>query len=124
MADRLRKARKVSGMTQEQFARALDTTHAAYAAWESGRNQPPEVSVARAIQRVTGIPAEWTLGLMDPEPEPDGGLAVIKRPTSRSVTAARFSGEPSNSGCSLHVLSGRRASSEILAGTPTLRRAA
>ncbi|URC18077.1 helix-turn-helix DNA binding domain protein [Arthrobacter phage Cole] len=44
---------------------------AAYSHWEAGRNTPRNlVTVAQRIEMLTGIPATWTLGLMD---GPQGG---------------------------------------------------
>ena len=61
----------MSGLTQEEFAERLGVKAAAYSHWEAGRNTPRNlVTVAQRIEMLTGIPAAWTLGLLD---SPQGG---------------------------------------------------
>lgn len=78
--DRLRRIRRNTGLKQEDFAARLSLKHQRYAAWESGRNQPPMnefVAVAKRIEMAFGVPAEWTLGLdVRNTPGPDGPEGV------------------------------------------------
>lgn len=76
-ADRLRKARLKSDLTQEEFAEKLGAKSGAYSHWESGRNTPRQVvTIAQRIEMLTGIPAAWMLGLMDPAPQPGPGQST------------------------------------------------
>ena len=66
LADRLRKIRRLTGMPQGEFARAINVPEPRYAAWESGRNQPHSsdlLAVAKRIELLTQVPATWVLGL-------------------------------------------------------------
>jgi transcriptional regulator with XRE-family HTH domain len=74
LADRFRKARLTSHLSQKAFAAQLDINASAYSQWEAGNSKPRDVvAVARRIELLTGIPASWTLGLDDAKsPHPDG----------------------------------------------------
>lgn len=75
--DRLRKARRESGLGQADFADALGVGRQAYAAWESDRNTPRDITgTAEVLERVTGFPRAWFLGWMDSPTNPDGGSSV------------------------------------------------
>ena len=66
LADRLRKIRRLTGMSQGEFARSINVPEPRYAAWETGRNQPHSgdlLAVAKRIELLTQVPATWTLGL-------------------------------------------------------------
>lgn len=77
LADRLRKARLVSGLTQEEFADRIGAKPGAYSHWEAGRNTPRNlVALAQRIELLTDIPAAWTLGVMD---GPTGGPGIPKK---------------------------------------------
>ncbi|MHA7270426.1 helix-turn-helix domain-containing protein [Arthrobacter sp. HLT1-20] len=79
-ADRLRKARLTSHLTQEEFADRLGAKPGAYSHWEAGRNTPRQVvSIAQRIEMLTGIPAAWMLGLADPSPQPGPGTTANPR---------------------------------------------
>lgn len=66
LADRLRKIRRDSRMSQEDFAQALGVKPTTYAAWEAGRNEPERIlELAQIIEDTFDVPAVWTLGLMD-----------------------------------------------------------
>lgn len=82
IADRLRKIRRDSHLSQEDFAALLGVKTTTYAAWEIGRNSPERVlELADAIEREFDVPAAWTLGLMD-RPRagaPTGEIPVQKR---------------------------------------------
>ena len=71
-ADRLRKARRLSGLNQEEMAAAIGVKTPRYGHWESGRNEPEEMLlVCLAISRVTGVSTDWLLGTTSPDG--DGG---------------------------------------------------
>lgn len=70
-ADRLRKARRVANLSQQQVADALGVKLSRYSGWESGYNQPRElVAVSKRLADVytdhglNGATAEWFLGLV------------------------------------------------------------
>lgn len=87
-ADRLRKIRRDTGFSQDEFAAKLGANPNQYRAWESGRNHPRDiVSLARRIELLTGVPAAWTLGLMDSIPRDDGGDdSGVRSPKSDPVS--------------------------------------
>jgi len=70
--DRLRKVRRsVAEMTQEQMATAIGVSQKAYAAWESGKNQPENiVAVARRVAELWPgrVTPSWLLGVDGGEP--------------------------------------------------------
>lgn len=96
--DRIRKIRRDARLSQGEFAAGIDRGSKSVAAWESGTNTPGDVvAVARRIQLVYGVPAQWTLGLMDETPDPQrpgGGVPVTSRyvvqqtPRLRALSAA------------------------------------
>lgn len=88
LADRLRKIRRDSHLSQEDFAHALGIKPTTYAAWEIGRNQPERpVELAMAIQDAFDVPAAWTLGVMsDGRPSARGDLVAAMQPQRRRST--------------------------------------
>lgn len=65
LADRLRKIRRDRHMTQEEFAHELGVKPVTFSAWEAGRSKPHDVTeIALQIERLYGVPAAWTLGVM------------------------------------------------------------
>ena len=63
-ADRLRKARQMTGMKQDEFAAHIEQKASAYAQWEAGNNKPRDiVAVAKRVELLTRIPASWLLGI-------------------------------------------------------------
>lgn len=71
--DRIRKARVTTGMTQEEFAAAIQVKEGTLAAWETSRAHPRAtdiVDVAKRIEALTGIPTAWLLGIDDGPPDP------------------------------------------------------
>lgn len=73
LGDRLRKAREVTGFTQEQMALELaarlgrPVRHSTIAAWERDKNQPRNLmALVGAWSEVTGIDRAWLLGI-DPQ---------------------------------------------------------
>lgn len=76
LADRLRKIRReVVGGSQAEMAALLGWPLGAYSNWEAGKAKPRElIAVATQIERVTGVPAEWVVGLREsPEPTTPSG---------------------------------------------------
>jgi len=64
IGDRIRKARRVADMSQQELADAIGVAVARLGNWEAGYNKPGDVvAVARAISRVTGVRADWIAGL-------------------------------------------------------------
>lgn len=64
LADRLRKVRRHTGMSQAEIADLLGTNQRTYAAWESEQSRPRNVvAVAKRIELVTHVPAAWVLGI-------------------------------------------------------------
>lgn len=77
--DRLRKARRHAGLSQEQLADALAIGRERYSGWETGRGRPPGgdefVKLAKRAAEATEVPLEWLLGLeisslLDPSGSP------------------------------------------------------
>lgn len=58
IADRLRKARELTGMDQGQFADALEISRQSVGNYESGRRVPRGIYL-RAWAHATGVPVEW-----------------------------------------------------------------
>lgn len=82
-ADRLRKARTTVGMTQEEFAAAIDVKEGTLAAWEADRAQPRSrdiVDVAKRIEAVTKIPTSWLLGIDDGPPPTTPASRPFRQP--------------------------------------------
>jgi integrase/recombinase XerD len=62
--DRLRKIRRAAGLSQADIASMVGTGPSSIANWETGASKcRDQVAVARALERVLGVPAAWTLGL-------------------------------------------------------------
>lgn len=53
--NKIAKARKDKGLTQQALAEAVGLTQGAVAHWESGRRQPP-VAMLRKIAEALGVP--------------------------------------------------------------------
>lgn len=60
IATRLKRARKRLGMTQAQFARALDVSQRTVEAWEGGRSEPRRQRLAKL--QALGFRAAWLIG--------------------------------------------------------------
>lgn len=77
LADRLRKIRRDRHLTQEQMADALGIKAVTWSAWESGRTRPHDVvELAGHIERVFGVPAAWTLGVLTSPPTNTSGDGI------------------------------------------------
>ena len=87
--DRIRKARTIAGMTQDEFAAHIGTKEGTLAAWETDRSLPRNiVAVAKRIEALTGIPAAWTLDLdQGPPPLPPSGGFPASQPTDSQAAA-------------------------------------
>src|SRR5438067_254491 len=86
LADRIRKIRRDHHLTQEAMAQRLGTKAVTLAAWEESRNRPKDVvGLAQTIEREFGVPAAWTLGVLQ------GRRSSDVDPLSRaSVTGAQW----------------------------------
>ena len=96
LADRLRKSRLASGMTQREFAQMLGIAAPRYSQWECGNNGPRNVvEVAQMIQAATGISAAWILGVdvppqgkpMAPHPQGEGPSSKVAGTGFEPVTS-------------------------------------
>lgn len=68
VADRIRKARRTAGLSQQDLAEALGVQVSRLSNWEAGANRPRDLeAVARGVSEATGVPAMWILGF---EPDP------------------------------------------------------
>jgi transcriptional regulator with XRE-family HTH domain len=66
LADRLRKIRRDRHLTQEQMAHELGVKGVTWSAWEAGRTRPHDVvELAGLIEQRFGVPAAWTLGVLN-----------------------------------------------------------
>jgi transcriptional regulator with XRE-family HTH domain len=66
LSDRLRKIRRDRQMTQEQIAQELGVKPVTWSSWEAGRTHPSDVlGLAVSIERRFGVPAAWTLGVLN-----------------------------------------------------------
>ena len=64
--DHLRKARKLLGMTQQEFADALGVTVKNVDSWESDRNRPRDlVDIATRVEDLADLDRGWMLGFYD-----------------------------------------------------------
>lgn len=70
--DRIRKVRvSVAGMTQAEFADAIDVGEASLAQWETDRAKPHDIrAVTLRIQEVFGISAAWLIDVDQPGHRP------------------------------------------------------
>ena len=75
--DRVRKARRVLGISTDELARTLGVSKQAVSQWETGATTPRSVNaIARRMTMAYGIPTEWLLGQAMPPTtgsDPDGG---------------------------------------------------
>ncbi|WP_292727166.1 helix-turn-helix domain-containing protein, partial [Microbacterium sp. UBA837] len=86
-SDKIRKARDITGLGQKDFAARIDLTASTLAAYETGRSAPrfnDAPSLAKRLQLLTGIPADWFLVVDDPNaPSPVGPAGI--EPTTSTV---------------------------------------
>lgn len=63
-ADRLRRARREAGLSQEELADLLGVKTSRLSGWESGYNEPRKVvEVAQQLEEKLGVRASWLLGI-------------------------------------------------------------
>ena len=68
LGDRLRKVRRLAGLSQTEFAEKLGGNQKTYAAWELDTQLPRNtVAIAKRIEALTGVPTAWVLGIDSPE---------------------------------------------------------
>ncbi len=68
-SDKIRKARDITGLSQKDFAARTNLTASTLAAYETGRSAPrfnDAPVLAKRLQLLTGIPADWFLVVDDP----------------------------------------------------------
>ena len=94
--DRIRKARRVVGITTDELAQTVAVSKQAVSQWETGATTPRSANaIARRIQIAYGIPAAWLLGQESPHPDgPDEGLDEAP-PTGLEPVTLWFHGTPS-----------------------------
>ncbi|WP_353809653.1 helix-turn-helix domain-containing protein [Agromyces sp. SYSU T00194] len=74
LADRIRRALRVSGVGVGEMADELEVSRNTVSNWINGRNAPRRRDL-RVIAMRTGMPLEWLENGEAPRPEdPDGGL--------------------------------------------------
>ena len=64
--DRLRKARREAGLSQQEVAERIGVPLGRYSGWETGEFSPRSadlVDVAKKVSAITDVPTEWLLGL-------------------------------------------------------------
>lgn len=74
-ADKIKKARAMVGVGQNQFALAVGITSSTLAAYETGRSAPrfkDAAPLAKRIETYTGIPFDWFLIDDDPNETAEG----------------------------------------------------
>lgn len=82
LGDRLRKVRRLLGLSQIEFAEQLGTNTKTYAAWELDSTAPRNsVTIAKRVEVLSGVPATWILGFEKSSP------TRWYRPTERHLVA-------------------------------------
>lgn len=81
LGDRLRKVRRLLGLSQSDMSAQLGENQKTYAAWELDTSMPRNpVTVARRIEGMSGVPAAWILGVDVPF------LSLAPQANSRALT--------------------------------------
>lgn len=107
-ADKIRKARDITGDNQKEFAARINLNASSLAAYETGRAEPrfrDAQALANRLQLATGIPAWWFLTVDDPNagnsksaPTPKSESATVGpagfEPTTSTVVSRRFGRTP------------------------------
>ena len=89
LGDRLRKIRRMGGLSQSEFAAKLGQNQKTYASWELDLTAPRNaVAVAKRVEAMSGVPAAWVLGVDAPPP---GAPVATERttPQYRGASSAR-----------------------------------
>lgn len=87
LKDRLRKAREITGMTQDEFAERAGISRATVGNAESGRKVPHKATI-RLWSQETGVSLHWLLNGSTPPPNDDEGVEY--RAPSRNRTDDLF----------------------------------
>ena len=64
-ADRMRKVRAETGLSQGDFSARIGVKSSTYATYETGRNEPRFKDVfglAKRVEKLTGVSASWLIG--------------------------------------------------------------
>lgn len=85
LSDRIRKIRRLQGMTQDAFASAVEVAPGTLRSWESGNSDPSSSDLLLFSVRCQvrfGVPAWWTQGLDGPanaldDPDPRMRATVL-----------------------------------------------
>lgn len=85
LADKLRKARKKSGLTQIEVANLLDITKAAYSGYETGRREPDALKI-KALAQIFGVSGDELL-------ETGLGDDAIKKESQQEENLQKLSGK-------------------------------
>ncbi|WP_071644850.1 helix-turn-helix domain-containing protein [Microbacterium sp. AR7-10] len=75
IADRIRRARLLAGVDQDDVAAACGVARPTVSAWETGRTEPKFSSLVR-LARLTGQPLEWFAAGVNAETAPAVAGAV------------------------------------------------
>lgn len=105
VADRVRKIRRGTGLTQTAFAEAVEVPLGTLKSWEAAATEPKRsdlLLLAVRCQRMYEVPAWWTLGLDGPQdpadsPDPRWRATVAE---IHELAAIERSLRPVNSACS------------------------
>lgn len=76
--ERIRKVRRLNGLTQKAFAEMIGASPASVDAWEADRNRPRDlVAVAEQIEATFNLPRGWMLGYADDLPAQRKGAGAL-----------------------------------------------
>jgi transcriptional regulator with XRE-family HTH domain len=67
-AERVLKVRRLTGLTQQEFAKILNVSSGTVAMWEMGKRNPTEKSL-RKLKRFMEDPIDYVIGSSNVEPE-------------------------------------------------------
>jgi transcriptional regulator with XRE-family HTH domain len=90
LGDRIRKARELASLSQEQLGELVGVSRASIVNYEHGHTQPPQRRT-RLIAMACGVDADWLLtgcAVRDSNPEPAGSMP------HPAATAAHHRGRP------------------------------
>lgn len=109
-ADKLKRVRKVAGLTQEQLAQTLGVSRQTVSSWENGRSLPDEANLLRLARALHTDPEQFAPDSSETfEPpvstEPSVSLEghdspVPSEPADSSAPSASSAGEPATSSAS------------------------
>lgn len=80
-ADRLRKSRETTGMTQREFADHIGISKNTVGNYEAGKTTRFSRPMLAAWAMATGVPIEWLETGKSPVPDGDGDGAAAPQPT-------------------------------------------